>query len=97
MTIGLPSGSYLVLTYDYVPDIAERRGPHRPGHLEHARQARERGELVAIGALGTPPTGALLVFTDVPPDTVKRYAELDPYQQAGLVTGYRVSPWTVVG
>ena len=26
-----------VLTYDYVPDILEKRGPHRQGHIDGAK------------------------------------------------------------
>ena len=92
----LEPGSYLVLTYDYVPDILDRRDPVREAHLAHASAAKERGDLLNIGAVGTPPTGALLVFADIGPDVVQAYAESDPYVAAGLVTAYRVDPWTVV-
>ncbi len=52
MTVpSLPPGSYLLLVYDYVPDVLERRGPHRDAHLGHARAAKERGELVNVGAV----------------------------------------------
>lgn len=96
MTIGLPLGTYQVLTYDYVPDVLERRDPYRPAHLAHAAQARERGDLVGAGALGSPPSGALFVFGDVDPATVEAFVHADPYHHAGLVTGHRVRPWTVV-
>jgi uncharacterized protein YciI len=97
MTVApLPVGSYRLLTYEYVPDMLERRDPYRPAHLEHARRAQERGELLTAGAVGTPPTGALLVFADVAAEVVEAFVEADPYRQAGLVTGYRVQPWSVV-
>lgn len=97
MTVpALPTGTYQVLTYDYVADVLERRDPYRPAHLEHARQAQRRGELVNVGAVGSPPVGALFVFADVDPSVVQEYARADPYVQAGLVTGHRVQPWTVV-
>jgi uncharacterized protein YciI len=96
MSIGLSPGTYQLLTYDYVPDILERRDPHRAAHLDHAAQARSRGDLLAVGAVGSPPTGALLVFADVDPALVEAYAQADPYRMAGLVTGHRVAPWTVV-
>jgi uncharacterized protein YciI len=96
MTIGLPAGTYQLLTYEYVPDVLERRDPYRQAHLAHAAQARQRGDLVAVGAVGSPPTGALLVFADVAPAVVEAYAQADPYLHAGLVTGHHVAPWTVV-
>ncbi|MGB9373379.1 MAG: YciI family protein [Jiangellales bacterium] len=92
----LDPGTYLVLTYDYVPDILDRRDPVRPAHLEHAQAAKERGDLLNVGAVGSPPTGALFVFADVGPEAVETYAGADPYVTAGLVTARRVDPWTVV-
>ena len=50
------------LTYDYVPDIVERRAPHREAHLAHVAEWHERGELVVAGAVGDPPHGALFAF-----------------------------------
>jgi hypothetical protein len=92
----LAPGSYLLLGYDYVPDILERRDPFRPAHLEHARAAKERGDLLNVGAVGSPPTGALFVFAEVDPELVEQFADADPYVRAGLVTARRVQPWTVV-
>lgn len=92
----LQPGSYLVLTYDYVPDILERRDPHRPAHLQHAQAAKQRGDLCNVGAVGNPPSGALFVFTDVGVEAVHAFAAGDPYVVAGLVTAHRVEPWTVV-
>jgi uncharacterized protein YciI len=36
------------------------------------------------------------VFGDVPEEEVARFADGDPYVAAGLVTGRRIVPWTVV-
>ena len=93
----LANGSYLMLTYHYVPDLLDRRDPSRAGHLEHAREAKERGELVNIGAVGSPPTGGVLVFHNVGVATVERYAAEDPYVTAGLVTSHSIESWNVVG
>ncbi len=98
-TPSLPPGSYLLLRYDYVPDVLERRDPFRQAHLEHAAAARSRGELVAIGATaepGGPPSGAVLVFRGVDPQVLLDYAAADPYTVAGLVTGRLVQAWTVL-
>lgn len=92
----LVPGSYLLLFYDYVPDILQRRDPYREDHLEHARAAKRRGDLVNVGAVGSPPSGAVLVFNDGDPADVESYAAADAYVRAGLVTRRRVEPWTVV-
>jgi uncharacterized protein len=84
------------LTYDYVPDIVERRAPHRPEHLAHVSAWHEGGELVMAGALGDPPHGALFAFDVTEPARLEEFAAADPYVEAGLVTARRIEPWTVV-
>lgn len=92
----MPSGPHLCLFYDYVPDILERRAPHREAHLARIGEWIAAGAMISAGALGDPPTGALFVFGDVPESEVERYADGDPYIAAGLVSGRRIVPWTVV-
>ena len=38
-----------VLTYDYVPDILDKRGPHRAGHIGGAKKLEESGHLILAG------------------------------------------------
>jgi uncharacterized protein YciI len=87
---------YFALFYDYVDNIAERRAPHRPAHLELYRRWRAEGRLVMGGAVGDPPHGALIVFDVDGPDEVEEFARADPYVENGLVTARRVEPWSVV-
>ena len=86
----------LALHYEYVPDILERRAPHREAHLAHVREWEGSGRLLIAGALGDPPQGALFAFDVEDPAAVEEFAAGDPYVEAGLVTGHRVEPWTVV-
>lgn len=96
-THGLEPGTYRVLSYDYVSDILQRRDPYREDHLAHAKAAKQRGELLNVGAVGSPPTGALFVFHgEIPTDQIESYANADPYVPAGLVSGFRVEEWNVV-
>jgi uncharacterized protein YciI len=88
--------AYFALSYDYVPNIVERRAPHRPAHLERYRRWRQEGRLVMGGAIGDPPHGALIVFDVSGPAEVEEFAAADPYVVNGLVTGRRVEPWAVV-
>lgn len=82
-----------LLTYDYVPDVLERRDPHRPGHLEALQGLAGRGELLLGGAVGDPPSGAAFVFRTRA--EAEAFPGRDPYVAAGLVTAWRVEPWAV--
>jgi len=46
------------------------------------------------GPLGDPPHGAAIVFAD--PAEAETFAQSDPYVTCGLVTSWRVEPWTLV-
>ena len=87
---------YYLLLYDVVPDYVERRAAFRSDHLDAARAAHERGELVLAGALADPADGAVLVFQGDSPAVAERFADNDPYVKNGLVTKWRVRNWTVV-
>jgi uncharacterized protein len=83
-----------VLFYEYVEDILERREPFRDEHLSGIRAAKEDGRVLQAGPLGDPPHGAAIVFAD--PAAAEAFAQADPYVINGLVTGWRVEPWTLV-
>lgn len=83
-----------VLFYEYVPDVLERREPHRAAHLAALGELSERGEVLLAGALGDPPHGAAIVFCSA--QEAEAFAARDPYGSAGLVAAWRVEPWTVV-
>ncbi len=85
----------LALRYAYVPDVVERRAPHREAHLELVRGWCEEGRLVIAGALGDPPSGAIFGF-DCDEAAVGEFVAADPYVAAGLVSERTVEPWTVV-
>lgn len=87
---------YYLLLYDYADDYMERRGPFRPEHLSRAEAAHERGELLMAGALAEPADGAVFVFKVDDPSVIEGFVEGDPYVREGLVTRWRVRPWTVV-
>lgn len=82
-----------ILFYEYVPDVAARRGPHREAHLE---RIRSHPAIVMAGALGDPPHGAAIVFRDTSPEEIEAFAAADPYVEAGLVTARRIVPWNLV-
>ncbi len=87
---------HYILFYDVVEDYAAKREPFRAAHLELARRAHQRGELVLAGALADPVDGAVLVFRGSSPDVAEAFARSDPYVNNGLVTRWRVRTWTTV-
>jgi uncharacterized protein YciI len=87
---------HYLLFYDYVENVVERRAPFREGHIALAREAHERGELVMAGAYADPVDGAVFVFRADDPSVVDGFVQADPYVANGIVTGWRVRPWTVV-
>ena len=87
---------YYLLFYDYVEDIVERRAPHREAHLKLARERLDRGEIVMGGTYADPVDGAVLLFQVKDRTSVEQFVKADPYVANGLVTAWRIRPWTVV-
>jgi hypothetical protein len=87
---------YYLLQYDFVENVVERRAPYREAHLKFAREAFARGEIVMGGALADPVDSAVMIFEADTPSVVEAFAKQDPYVTAGIVTRWRIRPWTVV-
>ena len=87
---------HFLLFYEVVENYAERRVPFRKLHLQHALDAKARGELVLAGALADPADGAVLMFQGESPAAAEAFARNDPYVKNGLVTMWRVREWTTV-
>lgn len=87
---------HYLLFYEVVGDYADRRAEFRSVHLEHAKRAHARGELVLGGALADPVDGAVLLFRGSSPAVAEQFAQEDPYVRNGLVTRWRVREWTTV-
>ena len=87
---------HYLLFYDVVADYVTKRVPFRSAHLEYARRAVERGELVLAGALANPVDGAVLLFRGASPAVAEAFAGADPYVLNGLVLRWRVREWTTV-
>ena len=87
---------HYLLFYTYVPDILERRAEFRGAHVKHARESLARGELILGGALADPVDLGILLFSSPSKDVVEAFARVDPYVTGGLVTEWKVRPWTTV-
>lgn len=87
---------FYLLFYKTVDDYVAKRAPYRQKHLSLVRAAHERGEIVMAGALADPPDSAVLVFQGDSPTIAESFAKNDPYVLHGLITEWKVRPWTVV-
>jgi len=89
---------HYLLFYDTAPDFLTRRAEFRAEHLQLARLAHARGELILGGALADPVDGAVLLFRGTSADVATSFAAADPYVKHGLVRRWHVREWsTVVG
>jgi uncharacterized protein len=86
--------THQVLIYSYVEDVLERRAPYREAHLALIGAAKKDGRIVMSGPIGDPPNGALIVFTTR--EAAEEFVGVDPYVEGGVVTEWRVEPWTLV-
>ena len=68
---------YFILFYETADNYVERRAPYRGQHLELAREAHARGELLMAGALADPADRAVLVFRAPDRETVEQFAKRD--------------------
>lgn len=87
---------HYLLIYDVVDNYVERRAPLREAHLQLARAAHARGELLLGGALDEPVDQAILLFSGDSPAAAEAFAQADPYVRNGLVNHWRVRPWNTV-
>jgi uncharacterized protein YciI len=79
-----------MLTYTYVPEMTERRQPHRAAHLARLESARDEGLLLLAGAFADPVDGALLLFEAEDAGQILAWVAGDPYNQAGLIRSAEV-------
>lgn len=87
---------YFVLFYKTVDNYINKRAPYREEHLRLAENAREKGDLILAGALADPADEALLVFQSESAEAAENFALNDPYVKNGLISEWKVRPWTVV-
>jgi uncharacterized protein YciI len=87
---------HYLLFYEGGSDYVERRAPFRAAHLQHARAAVARGELVLGGAFANPSDGAVLLFRGESAAAAEAFAKSDPYVLNGVIKSWRVREWTTV-
>lgn len=88
--------AHFVLLYTLAPDYLDRRAALREQHLALAWEATEKHGLLLGGVLGDPVDAAMLLFEGEDGSEAEAFARRDPYVREGLVTAWRVRPWTTV-
>jgi uncharacterized protein YciI len=82
---GNAEDKWFLLEYTYVDNMLTKRVPHRQAHLEVAKEAIEKGNLI-LGGAHSDTKLATIVFKAKDASVVKSFAENDPYVKEGLVT-----------
>jgi uncharacterized protein YciI len=84
-----------LLHYEYIPEVLEKRPPHREEHLKLAKDMVADGTCLSGGPTGPVsmevPTGALFVFTNA--EAAQDFVEKDPYVEHGIVTSHSIQEW----
>ncbi|KAL3760313.1 hypothetical protein ACHAWU_006311 [Discostella pseudostelligera] len=85
-----PAPTRYILSYDYITDVLEKRGPFRDGHLGLAKSMVADGTCISGGPTLPPGEG-------VPNgDAAEKFVAEDPYVSNGIVTGHTISEWSVL-
>jgi uncharacterized protein len=84
--------TFLVI-YTYVPDMEQRRTPHREEHLAWLRGLAGAGTVRVAGATSEPVDTGVLVVRAAGVHAVRRLLLDDPYAAANLITGVVVRPF----
>lgn len=77
--------------YDVAPGALAKVMEHYPAHRARLDEFHARGELIAAGPLGRPPTGAMAIFTSR--ESAEAFIHGDPFVMNGLVAAWRVVEW----
>ncbi len=88
--------NYYILFYKTIEGYVEKRAPYRNEHLQLAKEAHEKGDIIMAGAFAEPADGAALIFKGESPQVAEDFANNDPYVKNGLIKEWSVRPWTVV-
>lgn len=85
-----------LIVYGYVPEMSERRTPHRSAHLAHVKDAEASGRLTFAAATMDPVDAAYLVVSAPNEADVHAWIAADPYMKAGLIRSVVIREIAVV-
>lgn len=77
--------------YEVAPDALPKVMEHFPAHRARLDEFHARGDLIAAGPLGTPPTSAMGIFNSR--EAAESFVRGDPFVVHGLVASWRIVEW----
>ncbi|NUT71737.1 YciI family protein [Pseudarthrobacter sp. C4D7] len=81
--------------YVYAADSTETRNQVRPAHREWTGGLAEDSVIVASGPYGDG-AGALLIFKASDENALNSILKQDPFAEAGVIAGTRITEWSPV-
>ena len=81
----------ILMIYEMAPGGLEKIGAHLPAHQKRLKEFHARGVLLMAGPFGTPPAGALGVFTTRV--AAEEFAKGDPFVTGGAVGKVTFQDW----
>ena len=83
-----------VMFYELAPDGLSKAQANLPGHQGRLREFHARGSLLMAEPYGSPPRGALGIFTSR--EAADEFMAGDPFVLNGVVDKYSVHEWSEV-
>ena len=84
----------IVAFYEMAPGALPNVMTHFPAHRARLDEFHARGVLLAAGPLGSPPEGAMAIFTTR--EAADEFIAGDPFVTNGLVAKTRLVEWNAV-
>lgn len=84
----------ILMFYETAPEGLAKARQHFPAHRARLEEFQKRGVLLMAGPYGSPPVGALGVFTTR--EAAEEFVSEDPFVLQGVVSGFHFHEWNEV-
>jgi len=84
----------IVCLYDVAADALPQLMVHFPAHRARLDEFHARGVLLGAGPLGSPPEGAMAIFTTR--EAAEEFVTGDPFVTNNIVSRWRLLEWNAV-
>ena len=84
-------GMKIVMFYDLAADGFAKVQANFPAHAARLQEFHKRGTLLMAGPLGSPPEGAMGIFTSR--EAAEEFVKGDPFVLNGVVSKWRLVEW----